>query len=398
MNKRISVGVAVSLVLIAVAITFTAATIFSMNQFDSKVSSASQRATFYDKLSEIEKIVRSNYYGDIDDTALYTATAEGYISGLGDVGSQYLTAEQIAAREASMNGTTVGFGIGVERNASGYMVINRVTPDSSADSMGLQTGDIITKIDDLDVLSIGYDAAYEMLGGTEGSTATIVYNRSGSEETVELTRTTTESTSVVYTKIDDIGYIRVDAMNSTTAAQFSRVITEAQTETDISGIVVDLRDTSGGYDISVAASMLEAILPSGPMINGRYKDDELKTLFTSSSSGISSPLAVLINENTTGFTELIAAVVADEYENGVVVGKTSAGRGTLQQLVKLSDGSGVDITVAELLTPSGTSFDGVGVTPRYEVDAGENFILTTPPDELSDAQYARAAEALRAMS
>ena len=396
MNKRISVGVAVSLVLIAVAITFTAATIFSMNQFDSKVNSTGERVTFYDKLSEIDKVVRANYYGEIDDSALYTATAEGYISGLGDTGSQYLTAEQIAAREASMNGTTVGFGIGVERNAAGYMVINRVTPGSSADSMGLQSGDVITKIDDLDVLSIGYDAAYEMLGGTEGSTSTVVYNRSGDEDTVELTRTTTESTSVIYTTIDDIGYIRIDAMNSTTATQFSRAIVEAEAAEGISGIVVDLRDTTGGYDISVAAAILETVLPSGAIINGRYSGNEIKTLFTSDSSGISSPIAVLINENTTGFAELIAAVIADEYENGFVVGKTSAGRGTLQQLIMLSDGSGVDITVAELLTPSGTSFDGVGVKPDYEVDAGENFILTSPPDEISDAQYARAAEALRA--
>lgn len=394
MNKRISLGVAISLVLIAVAVTFSAATIFSMRQFDSKVSSASERASLYDKLNEIDKVVRSNYYGVIDDTALFSATAEGFIAGLGDPDSVYLTVEQIAARDAEMDGTSVGFGIGVERNTSGYMVINRVVPDSSADKIGLVAGDVITRIDGQDVLVIGYDSAREMLAGVEGSRSEIVYNHEGTETTAELTRSTTESTSVTYTQYNDIAYIRVERMNNTTAAQFARAVSEADMAEGSAGTIIDLRDTSGGYDITVAAEMLDALLPAGDLIKGRYKGDEIQTVYTSIEGGTNARTVVLVNEKTTGFAELVAAVMGEQVRCDVV-GKPTAGHGTLQQLIKLSDGTGVDVTVAELLTPNESSYNLTGVTPSYEVEAGDNFILSAP-DEALDAQYKRACDILRA--
>ena len=395
MNKRISLGVAISLVLIAVAVTFSAATIFAMRQFDSKVSSASERASLYDKLNEIDKVVRSNYYGVIDDTALFSATAEGFIAGLGDPDSVYLTVEQIAARDAEMDGTSVGFGIGVERNASGYMVINRVAPDSSADKIGLVVGDVITRIDGQDVLVIGYDAAREMLAGVEGSRSEIVYNHDGTETTAELTRSTTESTSVSYAQYNDIAYIRVERMNNTTAAQFARAVSDADMAQGSAGTIIDLRDTSGGYDITVAADMLDALLPAGDSVKGRYKGDEIKTVYTSLEGGTSARTVVLVNEKTTGFAELVAAVMGEQSRCDVV-GKPTAGHGTLQQLIKLSDGTGVDVTVAELLTPGESSYNVTGVTPSYEVEAGDSFILVTTPDEALDAQYKRACDILRA--
>lgn len=395
MNKRISLGVAISLVLIAVAVTFSAATLFSMKLFDSKVSSASERASLYDKLNEIDKVVRSNYYGEIDDTALFSSTAEGFIAGLGDPDSVYLTAEQIAARDAEMDGTAIGFGIGVERNASGYMVINRVVPGSSADKIGLIVGDVITKIDGQDVLVIGYDSAREMLSGPEGSRSEIVYNREGAETAAELTRSTTESTSVTYTQLGDIAYVRVDKMNNTTAAQFERAVYEASANEDSAGIVIDLRDTSGGYDLSVAADMLDVMLPAGDTVKGMYKGGEIKTIYTSDERGVSANAAVLVNDKTYGFAELFAAVMK-ERDRCEVVGTPTAGHGTLQQLIKLSDGTGVDVTVAELLTASETSYNVTGVQPDYVIQPVEGFILVTQPDEAADAQYKRACDLLRA--
>ncbi|MDO4566130.1 MAG: S41 family peptidase [Oscillospiraceae bacterium] len=397
MNKRISVGVALSLVLIAVAVTFSAATIYSMRLFDSKVSSASERASLYDELSEIDRIVRNYYYGDIDDNALFYATAQGFISGLGDPASSYLTVEEIAARETEMAGATIGVGIGVERSASGYMVINRVTEGSSADLVGLIVGDTITRIDDLDVLSVGYDTALTLLSGAEGSRVVLTYNRDGVETNAELTRSTTEATSVNYALIDDIAYIRVETMNNTTASQFASALSQARSAEGTAGLVIDLRDTSGGYDVSVAAAMLDDMLPAGDIIRGRYQGGEIRTIYTSDEEQAGMNCAVLVNANTRGFAELFAAVMS-ERASCYVVGTATAGQGTLQQLVRLDDGSGVNITVAELLTPSDASFNDTGLEPDLVVEAGENFILLSRPDESSDAQYRRAIEALRSMS
>ena len=132
MNKKISVGIAVAFVLIAVTITFTAAMIFSMNLFDSKVLSAQARAAMYEKLSEIDNIVRQNFYTTIDDETLSDNMAIGYINGLQDADSSYLTSEEIAAREATALGTKVTVGIEVEKDTSGYMLVNKIYNESSA--------------------------------------------------------------------------------------------------------------------------------------------------------------------------------------------------------------------------------------------------------------------------
>ena len=397
MNKKISVGIAVSLIIIAVTITFTATMIFSMNMFDSKVSSAQQRASMYDKLSEIDKVARQNYVGAIDDTQLNDALARGYMSGLGDADSVYLTSAEIAARSAEMEGTAVSVGLGVERNANGYAVVNNVVAESSAEKMEMAVGDVITKIDDQDVLTIGYDAAAELLtSGAESSKVKVTYNRAGEEAVVELTRATSESIAVSSTVIDNICFIRIDKFSNATVSQFRRAIQTAQGSEEAIGIVFDVRDTNGGYDISIAAEMLDILLPTGTLISGSYAGDQVKVLYTSDDKSVKMPMAVLVNEKTTGFAELFAAVMGDA-ANCRIVGTTTAGKGKLQQLIKLTDGSGVDVTVATLLAPQSGAFDGVGVKPDHEVAAAEDFVRTATPDEMTDAQYKRAADAIRSM-
>ncbi len=397
MNKKISIGIAVSLIIIAVTITFTATMIFSMNMFDSKVSSAQQRASMHDKLSEIDKVARQNFYGEIDDSLLNDAIARGYMSGLEDADSVYLTAAEIAARTAEMDGTAVSVGLGVERNANGYAVVNNVVAESSAEKMEMQAGDIITKIDDQDVLTIGYDAAAELLtSGAENSKINVTYNRSGEEAVVELTRATTESVAVSSTLIDNLYFIRIDKFSGATLTQFRRAVQTAQSTEGVIGIIFDVRDTSGGYDISIIANMLDLLLPTGTMISGNYAGDQVKVLYTSDDKAVNLPMAVLVNEKTTGFAELFAAVLGDA-DNCRVVGSKTAGKGKLQQLIKLTDGSGVDVTVATLLAPKSGAFDGVGVKLDAEVAVSENFVRTATPDEMTDAQYKRAADAVRAM-
>ncbi len=399
MNKRISVGVAVSLVLIAVAVTFTATTIFSMRLFDSKVSSAQERATMYDKLSKIDKIVRQSYFGEIDDTLLFSSTADGFIGGLNDPYSAYLSAEEIAARTAEMEGTTVSFGVGVEKNVNGYMVINRVAAGSSAEKNDLRVGDIITKVDDSDVLSLGYEQALKLLSGAEGSKSNVTYNRDGEEDTVEVTRSTTEAQTVQFAKIEDVGYIKIDKICNTTPQQFAEALTELKsiTEPSIVGLVIDVRDTPGGYDLSLVSQMLDPLVPRGEMITGEFRGGSKEVMFTSDDTSEQLPIVVLINGNTSGYSEVFAAVLRD-MGNCRTVGRTSAGNGTYQQLTRLSDGSGVDLTTAIIIPPSGTPFNGIGLTPDYDVSVADDFILVARPDDLTDAQYKKAIEVLHSMN
>lgn len=396
MNKKISIGIATSLILVAVTITFTATMIFSMRLFDSKVSSATERAQMYEKISEIDNIVRQNYYGTIDDAVISDSLSRGMVAGLDDPYSSYLTSEEIAARNAEMQGSTVSTGLSLEKNTNGYAVINNVAPESPAAKMEMQVGDIITKVNEEDVLAIGYEeAASRILNCTEGTQITLTYNRSGEEHSVDIIPTAVEVTTVIHSQIDDIYFIRVDRITDLTLNQFKSAIVAAQEAENVKGIVIDLRDLFGGYDISIVAGMLDRMLPTGTIVSGVYKDGENKVLYTSDEESVNKPVAVLINEFTSGFSELFAAVMG-EADNCTLVGTTTDGMGTLQQLIKLTDGSGVNVTVAELRTPSGESYNETGVAPDYTVNVPESFIRLATPTEQDDPQYAKAAEIIRA--
>ncbi|MEG1650200.1 MAG: S41 family peptidase [Oscillospiraceae bacterium] len=396
MNKKISIGITTSLVLVAVTITFTATMIFAMKMFDSKVSSAQERAQMYDKLSEIDKIMRQNYYGAIDDKRISDSLSQGILMGLDDPDSSYLTSEEIAARASEMQGTSVSTGLSLEKNTNGYAVVNNVVSESAADKMDIKVGDIITKVDDKDVLAVGYDEAVSMLlNRNEGDKIAVAYNRAGEENTVEIIPNAVETTSVIHSQIDDIYYIRIDRITKLTQNQFKSAIDSALGAENVRGIVFDVRDLFGGYDISIIAGMLDRLMPTGTLVKGTYKDSQSKVLYTSDDESVKLPMAVIVNEYTYGFAELFAAVMS-EADNCAIVGKTTAGHGTLQQLVKLTDGSGVDITVATLSTSSGLSFNIDGLKPDYDVSVPDSFIRVVQPNEQNDPQYKKAAEIIRA--
>jgi len=165
---------------------------------------------------------------------------------------------------------------------------------------------------------------------------------------------------------------------------------------EVRGLIFDLRDVSGGYNIEAVANMLGRLVPTGVIISGTYADGVTKTLYTSDEKGVQIPMVVLINENTVGFAELFAGVLAD-YDNCRSVGMTTFGKGTLQQLSMLTDGSGLDLTVAILNTPVSGSFDRVGIKPDYEVASDDYVFSDSSPDERLDSQLRKAVEVLSSM-
>lgn len=396
MNKKISIGIALSLILVAVTVTFTATMMLSMRLFDSKVSSAQERAQMYDKLSEIDKVVRQNYYAEIDDEAVSDALSRGMMNGLSDPASVYLTSAEIAERSEQMQGMSVSLGLSFEPDSNGYVVVSNIAAESPAEKMEMAIGDTITKINGEDVLVLGYEQAVERLNNCgEGEKVELVYNRSGEENSVDVTATSMATVAVVHSRIDDIYFIRIELVNDLTLNQFKDAVAAAEAETELSGIVLDLRDVFGGYDLSVVAGMLDRLLPNGTTVSGIYKDGESKVLYTSDEEAVSLPIAVMVNEGTVGFVELFAAVMR-EMADCTIIGRTTAGAGTLQQVVKLTDGSGVAVTVAELTTPNGEKYDAVGVAPDYAVSVPDTFIRVSIPSEQNDPQYAKAAEVVRA--
>lgn len=367
MNRKLSVGVSIALIFVAVTITFSVTIIFAMQLFDERVMSIKERAAMYEKLTEIDNLVRSNLYYKIDEEYLYDAIANGYLNGIGDKDSGYVTAAQLQRRAEMSRGYEVALGFDLEENITGYVTVTNLKTNSSAYEQGLVEDDVIIKVDGYDILEVGYDRTLELFYGPAGSKVEVVYTRDGEEITVEITRGQVESTVVFSDRsIDDVGYLRIETFNDNTEKQFMSVLSDLLTKDPIRGLIIDLRNTNGGYDLDAVAHMLNRLLPTGVLISGIFAENTSKILYTSDNSSIEIPIVVLINENTYGYAELFAGVIGDS-NNCATVGVPTYGKGSMQQILKLSDGSALELTVAIFNLPVSGPFDLVGVKPTYEV-------------------------------
>lgn len=408
MHKKVSVGIAASLVLIAITITFSATMILAMNVFSDKVNV--QREATYKKILEIDKAVSQYFYRHIDGNDLYNSLIGGYMSGLDDPDSMYLTAAEIAQRDQRARGTVVSVGLEVVKNENGYFTVTRVYADSSAFLAKMQAGDVITKIgrvneEKQDLFPLSVEEVNQMVnGGVEGDKITLDYTRYNEGE---VTSTSIDDgldfksiavRTVEGKKIDNVYYIGVKALWNTASAQFDKALSEAKSNYaagNVSGMVIDLRNVHEGNSLDVVKDMLNRLMPTGTTVLGVYRGGEEKVLCTSDSSEkIEIPFVVLINQNTKGYAEILAAVLKENKLCRDVVGFKTAGSGTYRSLIRLSDGSGIELSVAELKPPIGPVFHGVGITPVSEVRAPDNFILTDTPATDTDPQFAKAVDVL----
>lgn len=385
----------ISFILMAIAVTFTVTVIYSMNSFDSKVLSVKERSEMYTKLEEIDDAVRNNFYSAPDDNAIIEGISNGYMDGLSEGDAKYLSASQITSRNIDIKGSAVGTGLVIEQDASGYMVVTDTVSGSSAAASEIQQGDIVVSINGSDLLPLTEEESQLLLVGNEGDIMRIVTNRDGEESEIELEISSYVIPSVSSTFFDDIYYIHILSVCSTTASQFENAINEARKSTDvIVGIVIDLRNVFGGYNLEYIANMMDILLPTGTMISGTFRNDVSKVLFTSNDTSFDIPIGILINENTRGYAEVFAAVMS-ENKRVTTLGSTTAGEGKYRQLFPLSDGTGVDIAVAVLKTPKGNTFDGTGIVPDFEYQLPEGTEFSEIPDEATDIQFSKLCDYMR---
>ena len=399
MNKRISVGLMAAIVILFMTITFAAAMIFSMRLFNRRVSSYRERAVMYDKISEIDSLVRESYYGEIDDNALEDKTISGYISGLSDKYCAYLTAAEYAASKSVQEGQALSFGIRVEQNTLGYMEIRAVAPNLPAAVAGLKEGDIVAGIDELTASNTNYDELSEAMNVSEGTTLKFQINRDGKAIVADLTMQKLDD-PVVHSYImgNDIGYIRILSFSDVAPDQFRKVF-EAMQRQDIRGLIVDVRSNRIGYDsVENVINIINQLVPTvRTLAEAEYRGGTTRILGSSDGTGSEIPVAVLVNEKTEYMGELFAAVLRD-VKAAPVIGVTTVGHGTYQNILALEDGSAVAVSNSVLLAPISGAFNETGVAPDYVV-ARDAALLTdyAEPSDSTDAQYARAVTVLRAL-
>ena len=389
MNKKVSLGAAICFMAIAAAITFTITMSFAKNIFNSKIANVDERANVYEKLAEIDQIVRNNALEDIDEDALMNAIADGYMAGLNDDYAYYMDQDEYQNYQMDNAGELIGIGITVSLDESGYILVNDVTPDSPAAVAGIQAGDLIVRIDDTDVLSVGYNEATAMVRGEEGTRVNITVRRNQEELTLEAVRTKITTTSVSYRMIGENGYIKITGFDATTPDDFKAAVSDLQSQ-GATGLIFDVRNNPGGL-LDGVAKVHDNLLPEGDIVSVTDSKGNTEVLYESDENSVDMPMVVLVDGNTASAAELFSAALRD-YNKAELVGVNTFGKGIMQTAYSLSDGSAINLTTHYYNPPSGVNFHGVGLKPDYEVNLTPDQQLSL--SELSDEEDAQLQKAI----
>ena len=370
MSKKVSLGVAATVTLIAMAVTFSMTMTVSMNMFNNTVSSVKNKERMYNKLSEVDRYVRANEYFDINDDTLNDTIASGYMLGISDRYARYYSAKAYSERVGLANGRLMGIGVAVVKDpSSGYARIIRVYDNTPATNVGLEVGGFITAIGDTSTRSMSDTAAMtSALLGEEGSIVSIKYlTPLREEQSFEITHAnyTTPSISTVRLMDNGVGYLRIDSFTSGTAVEFRNAVNSLTTQ-GATSLIFDLRDNSG-ENLNAALVATDYCVPSGLIAQSQDKGGNVTDLRMSDENEITLPMVCLVNGSTASGAELFANALR-KMAGATIVGSTTAGKGVLlSDPQSLSDGSAVVITVGILLDNEGKNWNGTGLTP--DVDA-----------------------------
>ena len=400
MSKKISLGVAATIAIIAMAVTFSLTMVVSMKMFNTTVSSVKNKERQYNKLSEIDRFVRAGEYFTIDEDTLNDRLAAGYMNGINDKYAVYYTAKEYSEKQSVEKGTLTGIGVAVVNDtSSGYARIIRLYDNSPAAEAGMQVGGFITAINDESTRNITSTARLtSKLLGEEGTTTTITYlTPDRQEQQLNLVHSNYKTPSI-YTRqmvADTCGYIRIDAFTSGTASEFKAAVDELLQQ-GANSLVFDLRDNTG-ETLNAALVAADYCVPSGEIAKQQDRDGNVTVLRMSDETEINVPIVCLVNGSTAGSAELFANALR-KMAGATLVGTKTAGKGVvLSDAQSFSDGSAAYITVGLLLDNEDQTWNEEGLRPDIdaalsvdEQNAYYDYTLDTDP-QISKAVNAATA-------
>lgn len=319
------------------------------------------------KIEYLEKLIDQEYLGEVDNDEMAEGVYAGLVYGLGDVYSRYYTADEYAQETASTDGAYAGIGVSIQKNKNGGVQIAECYEGGPGAEAGLQTGDVITAINDTDVTDMELSDVVSMIRENKDKTIvlTVLRENEDSSREISVDVTDVELPSVSGEMIDEsTGYIQITQFTGVTPQQYKDTFAELK-DKGMERLVIDLRDNPGGLLTSVC-DILREILPEGLIVytEDKYGNREEETC--DGKNKLEMPLAVLVNENSASASEIFAGAVQD-HRVGTIVGTTTYGKGVVQELRQLSDGSAVKLTVSNYYTPNGNSINKVGIKPDVEV-------------------------------
>ena len=367
MSKKIPLGTALAILFVVMAATIAITMKVSMGIYNNLINDLSGRSAMYDGIAEVDKLTREKFDGTIDSESVYSGLAAGFINGLDDPASFYLTPAEYEVYNNKLLGKMSGTGLNAAYNTeTNQLLVTSVAKNSPAEAAGLAVGDVITKIADIDVDYENYSELVLNLEGQKLSNVNVTYSHEGQINTVNLVMGYSLQ-SVTYRNIGTIGIISITGFYENAIAQFKDAI-KALDEAGCKSLVIDVRNCDEGT-IEYATKVLDILVPvatEGTAAMATIVNSEGKTIktFPSDSESISIPILVLINGGTKGPAELFACDLRD-FGKAQLIGTKTKGVCTMQQLFRLSNGGAVVLTVANVLPYTSESINGTGVNPDY---------------------------------
>ncbi|MBQ9437923.1 MAG: S41 family peptidase, partial [Lachnospiraceae bacterium] len=323
-----------------------------------------------EKIETIAGLIEKNYYRleDIDTEAMQEAMYEGMVSALGDKYSTYYSPAELAQIMEGTQGIYSGIGAYVSMDAkTNYPVVSGTMKDTPAEAAGLLMNDIIYEVDGFSTEGMELEEVVSRIKGPEGTDVTLTIIREGQELKVEVERRKISSPTVSseYYEDERIGYIAITEFDDVTLDQFIEAKEDLEDQ-GMEALIIDLRGNPGG-NLSTVCEIARQLLPEGVIVSTRDRDGNTTEYSCDGRKRFKLPLAVLVNGYSASASEILAGAIKD-YGIGTLVGTMTYGKGVVQQIISLSDGSAVKLTVSSYYTPNGTNINGVGIEPDEEIE------------------------------
>lgn len=398
-TRRQRVYRVIMLVILTAFISSMVTTIYIYNKYEAKLltntgdnstSNSSTESSIAKTLKMFKSLISSKYIYDIDEENLIDGALKGYVEGLGDQYTEYLTKEEMEAFTEEASSEYVGIGIYVS-NVNNQIYVVGVMKNSPALEVGIQAGDIITKVNGVEYSGEEMSDATSVLKGEEGTTAEVSILRDENEIDFTVTRKkiTVEHVASQMLK-EDIAYIQINSFDSGVAESFKKQAEELL-EQGAKKMIIDLRSNGGGI-VDEATNIADLFVDKGKtLLITKGKSEEEKVTKAETNAQIKDiPVVILTNEATASASEILAGALRDQY-GATLVGKTSYGKGVIQTLYSLGDGSGIKITTDEYYTPNHVQINKKGLIPDYEVD------LTVDEEGYYETSIEKDAQLLKAI-
>ncbi len=344
---------------------------------------------YTDSIIDNYNYILENYYDKADKNKLVNGAISGMLDSLGDDYSELIEQDGNSTFYINLEGNYDGIGIEIYNNDDNNIVVLGVIDDSPAEKAGLQSGDIIKQIDETSMINKNVKELTKYVQTNKQDKYTVIIERNGQEQTIDIERSNitikSVSSKIIEKNGKKIGYIYISVFANATSEQFKKALTELE-QKNIDSLIIDVRNNSGGH-LSTAVSIVSNFLNNDQVIYQIKKNNKTKKYYSKGNVTKTYPIVVLQNHNSASASELLSSALKESY-GATVVGNISYGKGTVQEMVQLSNGDSYKFTTKEWLTPTGNSINKKGVQPDIDITLSTQY--SENPSDDTDNQLQAA--------